>query len=81
MKERIKLPYDGLIGILQGKEIHWRMGDNEIIIAPPFDGVFLTHDQIQQIQYSSEVRIFDILQKIYESKQEHYSADIEVLDE
>lgn len=81
MRERIKLPYDGLIGLLQGKEIHLMRGEDEIIIAPPFDGVFMTHDQIRQLQYSSQMEIFNVLEKIYESKQEHYVADIETLSE
>lgn len=70
MEEKIKLTYDVLIGLLQGKEIHLVRGENHIILAPPFDGVFLTHEQIQEIQYSSEQRVFEIIHRVLETSQE-----------
>lgn len=81
MKEKIKLSYDAFIAFLQGKEIHLLKGDDEIIIASPFDGLFLTHNQIEQIKYSSQMELFNLIQKIYESSKEHYAADVEVIDE
>lgn len=73
MKKRINLSYEILIGLLQGKEIHLVEGENHIILAPPFDGVFLTREQIQEIQYSSEQRVFEMIQKVLEAREETHS--------
>jgi len=86
MREKIKLSNEMLIGLLQGKEIHLLFGNlssehDEIIIAPPFDGTFLTHDQIREIQYSSEMNILNMLQRVYESKEETYVVDVEKINE
>lgn len=74
MKRKINLSYEMLIGLLQGKEIRLVEGDNEILLAPPFDGVFLTYDQIREIQYSSEERVFTMLQKVLEAQQETHNV-------
>ena len=70
MKRQIKLTYEMLISILQGKDLRLVYDENEIVISPPFDGVFLTYEQIEEIRYSSEERVFNMLAKILNSKED-----------
>jgi len=73
---RIKLPYDGLIGLLQGKEIHlMRQGGEEVIIASPFDGVFMTHQQIDELRRESEMNVLKLLDKLYTSREENFNVE------
>ncbi|MCP5018891.1 MAG: hypothetical protein GY938_26985 [Ketobacter sp.] len=58
----IKLTYESLIAILQGKETHMVTPDMHLIIKPPFDGVFLTHAEIDEMRYRSQIDILDMAQ-------------------
>ena len=66
MEERIeiKLSYESLIALLQGKEFHLYSNDKHIIFHPPFNGVFLTHEQIREIKYDSEFRVFSMIEQL-----------------
>lgn len=74
MKKEIRLTYELLVDILQGRELHliYKNFDtdatDEIIIKPPFDGVFMTHDQIQEMKYASQEQAFEMLSKLFERK-------------
>jgi len=67
-REYIKLTEGMLLALLKGNEFHLISSDQEgelteFIFEGPFDGVFLTHDQITQIQRNSEMSIFNMLEK------------------
>jgi len=63
----IKLTYESLIGLLQGKELHLIEDGREFIFIPPFDGVFLTHLEIDKIKLKAEESIFKVFQKVEET--------------
>lgn len=60
----VKLTYDALIALLQGKELRVCDGENEFIFAPPFDGVFMTHEQLSQMRYSDQMGMLGLLKNI-----------------
>lgn len=61
-KEYVKLTYEALINLLQGKEIHIIMDGNEFVILPPFDGVFMTHEEIDRLRHESQNRFFNMVE-------------------
>ena len=72
MRENIKLTYDSLIAMLQGKEFHLRTLDHHFVFHPPFDGVFLTHEQVAEIRHGGQMEVFRMLEKLakYEETRE-----------
>ena len=67
-REYIKLTERMSLALLKWNEIHLISSDQEdelteFIFEGPFDGVFLTHDQIAQILRNSEMSIFNMLKK------------------
>lgn len=60
----IKLTYESLIALLQGKEFHLTTMDKHIVFHPPFDGMFLTHEQIDNIKYQSQAGVIDLMEKL-----------------
>jgi hypothetical protein len=64
----IKLTYESLIAILQGKEFHLQTPDEHIIFHPPFEGVFLTHDQLANIKHQSQIDVFNIIERFQKYK-------------
>jgi hypothetical protein len=60
----IKLSYDSIIGILQGKELHIRTMDNEFIFYPPFDGVFVTHGQLAEMRANDTMGVLNFLHSL-----------------
>lgn len=76
-KRQIKLTYESLIALLQGKTVGLVSllpnGDQvEIEIKPPFEGAFLTFEEIERIRFDSQMDIMDILAKLRET---HWQAD------
>jgi len=65
----IKLSYDSLIAILQGKEFHLQKGSNHFIFHPPFDGLFVTHEQLAQLRFNDQMGILNLLNEIWEYKE------------
>ena len=60
-REEIKLDYESLISLLQGKKLHLETPNVHLVISPPFDGVFLTHEQIDEIKNAERGRILSLL--------------------
>ncbi len=60
----LDLTYEMMIAILQGKETHLVTPDMHVVIHPPFDGVFLTHAQIDEMRYQSRVDTLDMVQRL-----------------
>lgn len=56
------LTYESIIGLMQGKELHLCEDNIHYILKPPFDGMFLTHKEIDQMRYDSELNILRVLQ-------------------
>jgi hypothetical protein len=52
-RHEIKLTYDSLIAILQGKEFHLMTFGKHFVFYPPFDGIFLTHEELYQLRLNS----------------------------
>lgn len=64
----IKLNYDALIAILQGKNLHIKTFDVHVILHPPFDGTFLTHEQLTELLYAERHKSFATFDKIKEEQ-------------
>jgi len=74
MIKHMRLSYDALIGLLHGKEVHIIIGDDELVINPPFDGVFLTHEELNEIKLESEMGVIRVLQKIRSEDYRDYTV-------
>lgn len=62
-----KLTYDMLFALIQGKEVQWiDLEGNKIVLHSPLDGVFLTREEVYQLQLESENRVFNIMKIIQE---------------
>ena len=66
----IELTYESLIAMLQGKEFHITTPDIYVIFHPPFKGVFITHEQLREIEYTAEKRVLNMIEKVMEYKEE-----------
>ena len=67
----IDITYESLIAILQGKEIHLQTSDEYFIFHPPFKGVFLTHEQLANIKYQSQVDVFNLIDKLQKHEEKN----------
>jgi len=64
-RERIiKLTPKSLIALLQGKDLHLVTEEIHVIIKPPFDGVFMTHKELDQVRHNSEMGVFNTIEKV-----------------
>ncbi len=73
--EIIKLTEESLMVLLQGKDLYLRVGIQEedkrtFIFRGPWDGVFLTHQEISEMQYNSQVGVFNIMERMVKHVQE-----------
>lgn len=59
----IKLNFKSLIAVLQGKELHIKQQGIHVIIHPPFDGVFITQEELQDMRQHELHKTFAILNK------------------
>lgn len=70
--EVIKFTEEMLLTILQGKEIHIHIkeeeGDRVFIFKGPWDGVFLTHAQISELKHNAQMSAFSIMERIQDRK-------------
>lgn len=64
----IKLNYDALIAMLQGKDFHIKTPDVHIILRNPSDGMYLTHEQINDMLYRDKAAIFSLISELEEAK-------------
>ena len=55
MDKTIKLTYDSMIALIQGKKLHVTDGENTFIFLPPGDGIFITHDELYQLRYNDSM--------------------------
>jgi hypothetical protein len=62
--EVIKLTYESLIALLQGKELHLDAMDYHFIFQSPFDGVFVTHEQLMQMRYQDQMGVLNFLKEL-----------------
>ena len=70
MRTDINIEYESLIALLQGKELHVQNGENHFIFHPPFDGLFVTHDQLDALIHNKQAEILQMLGLIKKHKQE-----------
>jgi len=73
MIHHINLTYESLISILQGKELCLMYSNpdtpsiySEVIIHPPFNGVFVTHKELENIKYNCQADILNLLKNTQE---------------
>ena len=69
----IELTYESLIALLQGKEFHLQTPEIHVIFHPPFDGVFMSHDQLRALQYNAQADVFKMIEQISKYKEERES--------
>lgn len=69
-RQEIKLTYESLIALLQGKEFHLKTMDHHFVFHSPFDGVWVTHEQLAQIRYNDEMRILGLLEELGRHEEE-----------
>ncbi len=48
--EKIRLGLPSFLDFIQGKDLNIQMKDFSIILQPPYEGVFLTHAQVKEMQ-------------------------------
>ncbi len=65
----IKLTYDSLIALIQGKKLHVQEGENLFVFLPPTGGVFVTHDQLAQMRMQDTMGVLDMLKELGTHKQ------------
>jgi len=74
--ETVKLTEDMLLNILKGKDTHLIINAHDpekrmhVIFKGPWDGMFLTHEEISNLQYDSEMGILNFVKKMQDSKSE-----------
>ena len=59
-----KLSYESLIALMQGKDLHVVTQDAHFVFKPPFDGLFITHDEIAQMRYKDQMQSLEQMEKI-----------------
>lgn len=68
--DTVNLTEEMFLNLMKGKDIwiivnaHDPKKSREFRFRGPFDGVFLTHAEISEIQYNSEMGIMNFLQRI-----------------
>ena len=67
----INLTYDSLIALLQGKEFHLKSHDLHVVFHPPFDGVFMTHEQLMDLRMGEQARTLNIIKTVLKYKEDH----------
>lgn len=65
----IRLTYDSLIALLQGKELHLQTTDKEFIFYPPFNGVFVTHKELAEMKARDTMGVLKFLELIRVQKE------------
>ena len=66
----LKITYEMLIALLQGKELHFTVPLEshtvlqEFVIVPPFDGVFMTYEELSRIRYDSEMGVVEFMERL-----------------
>lgn len=81
--ETMQLTTDMLLGLMQGKDVCLVLNASdedkriEFRFKGPFDGVFLTHAEIQNIKYNSEMGIMNVMERLRKSNMEEYNVKSE----
>lgn len=62
----VKLRYEGLIALLQGKNYHLMSNVNKqrFIFIPPFDGVFMTHQELANLRMQHETNVLELINEL-----------------
>jgi hypothetical protein len=60
----MRLEYKSLIALLQGKKLHIQDGEISVTFHPPFDGIFLTHKEIYELEATAERRVLNMVESI-----------------
>lgn len=63
-KMTVKLEYNSLIALLQGKELHVCNGEVDFVFLSPLDGVFMTHEQLAQMRLQDQNQLLGLLKDI-----------------
>lgn len=65
-KQVVKMDTNALLALLQGKELHYmfpvigrgeKVETVEIVIRPPFDGFYITHEEYDNLRASSTMNV------------------------
>lgn len=75
--EVIRFTEEMLLTILQGKEIHIhiREEDRVFVFKGPWDGVFLTHEQISELEHKAQMSAFSIIEQMQTSHSDPVKFD------
>ena len=73
IRTEIKLTYESLIALLQGKDFHLVTPDYHMVFHPPFDGVFLTHQELYELQSAAGGGFYKRIEKLprYEEERDN----------
>jgi len=66
----IKLTFESMIALIQGKELHIIKGENHFVFLPPVDGVFVTHEQLAQMRTQDQQGVLNLLKALGDHRQE-----------
>jgi hypothetical protein len=67
----IKLTFESMIALIQGKELHVVQNDVHFIFLPPTDGVFVTREQLDRMRYNDTMGVLNFLKNVGK----HYQKD------
>ena len=70
IRTEIKLTYESLIALLQGKDFHLLTPEYHVVFHPPFEGVFLTHQEIHEIQFNAGGGLYKRIEKLQSYEEE-----------
>ncbi len=84
--EEIKLTKEMILALMQGKDYtlivnaHDPKEEMEFRFKGPYDGVFLTHRELDNIKYDSEMGVLDIMQRLGKERElnTHYTTSKKV---
>ena len=70
---KIQLTFESLVALIQGKKLHIQIeGERRIILVPPGDGVYLSHEELADLRTQEYHRAFDTMRTLSEH---HLSVD------
>ncbi len=76
-REIIKLTEEMILDLMRGKDLHLVLNAEKeedathFYFRGPFDGVFLTHREINDLQYQSEMNVLGLISRIQKPEKEY----------
>lgn len=76
---KFKLTEEMLLNLLKGKTLNIVTiandgEESQIEFTGPFEGMFITHEELAQIKYNSEMGVFNLIQRIQNEKSKSYKV-------